>query len=225
MLQKIDEESFDAFLTPIEGVPLLKLISAKSVECDAKRLKVIVTVGKDGHEDHITTTVPVGERGRDRSKPVVAILFFHDRFDACTSGAHSDKRVVDHIVSEAFMFATCGTINLVGCKDPIAELSLAMKAWKTLLYSSHVMCQTHWHRRSLLFGRLLFQMFSMRCSRFRIGVSECVAKLLGEAALSEDNAELNRFMVANPTKNFCASSRLYVNSMSMFRQSHESLRR
>ena len=63
MLQKIDEENLGALLTHIEGVPLLKMISAKSsVECDADRRKVTVTIGQDGHEDHITATFPVGER-------------------------------------------------------------------------------------------------------------------------------------------------------------------
>ena len=49
-----------------------------------------------------------------------------------------DKRVVDRIVFEAFNFATCGTNSLAGYKAPIAKLSWAMKAWQTLLYSSHV---------------------------------------------------------------------------------------
>ena len=35
-----------------------------------------------------------------------------------------------------------------------------------------------------------------------VGASECAAKLLDEAALSEEaKVELNRFMVSNPTKN------------------------
>ena len=38
VLQEIDQESLDALLTPIEGVPLPKLTSAKSVECDANRI-------------------------------------------------------------------------------------------------------------------------------------------------------------------------------------------
>ena len=77
MPQKIDEESLDALLTPIEGVLLLKLTSAKSAECEAKRRKDAVTVGKYGHADHITATVPVGERGRARLKTVFDMLFFH----------------------------------------------------------------------------------------------------------------------------------------------------
>ena len=74
VLRKIDEESLDALLTPIEGVPLLKLTSATSVECDAKRRKVTVTVGKDGPEDHVTATVPVGELGRARLTTVFGML-------------------------------------------------------------------------------------------------------------------------------------------------------
>ena len=117
VLPKIEEESFDALLTPIGSVPLLKLTSAKSVECDAKRRKVTVTIGKDGHEDHITATVQVGESGRARSKTFVDMLF--SMIDSTLPGVPRtcrDKRVIDNVDSEAFMFATCGTLSIVATK-------------------------------------------------------------------------------------------------------------
>ena len=70
------------FLTPIKGVPLLKLTSAKSAECGARRRKVTVTVGKECHVDHINATVLVGEPGKARPNTVFDMLFFHVRFDA-----------------------------------------------------------------------------------------------------------------------------------------------
>ena len=117
VLQTKEEEGFDALLTPIEDVSLLKLTSVKSVESDAKRRKVIVTVGKDGHEDHITATVPVGERRRARSETVVDMLLLIDSTFAGVPRTCRHKRVVGQILCEAFMFATCRTINLAGDRE------------------------------------------------------------------------------------------------------------
>ena len=74
VLQTFCDESRDALLTPIEGVPFPKLTSAKSAEWEAQRRKV--TVGKNGHEDHITAMVPVGERGRAGSRMFLDVLLF-----------------------------------------------------------------------------------------------------------------------------------------------------
>ena len=136
VLQKSDRESIDALLTPIEGVPFRKLAS-----CEAKRRarSPSVPFGKDGHEDHHNAAVPVGERGRARSRTFFDMLF--SMIGSMLAGVprtYRDRRVVDQIVSEPRMFATCGTVKLVGYKEPITQLSLARKAWKTLLYSSHV---------------------------------------------------------------------------------------
>ena len=42
-------------------------------ECEAKRRKV--TFRKDGHEDHVTAMVPVGERGSARPRTIFIMLF------------------------------------------------------------------------------------------------------------------------------------------------------
>ena len=63
-------------------------------------------LAKTRPEDLIIATVPVGERGRARSKMFVDMLF--SIVDSALAGVRRtcrDKRVVNGIVSEAFMFA------------------------------------------------------------------------------------------------------------------------
>ena len=49
-----------------------------------------------------------------------------------------DQRPIDHVVSEALTFSTCGSSSLVGNRDSMMKLPLAMKACKPLLFSLHV---------------------------------------------------------------------------------------
>ena len=48
-----------------------------------------------------------------------------------------DHRPIDHVVSEAFTFSTCGSSNL-GYRGSMMKLPLAMKACKPLPFSLHV---------------------------------------------------------------------------------------
>ena len=123
---------------------------------------------------------------------------------------------------------TCGTVTLVGYKEPTTKFSLAMKAWKTLQYSLHAqVCKAASANKNMSFKS--FEKEADQVDDFAdasafVGASECAAKLLDEAALSEEaKVELNRFMVSNPTKIFFASSRLCANSMNLFCQAHASL--
>ena len=94
---------------------------------------------KDGHGEHPPQRFQwVSVAGPRRKRVFTSCFSMIDSTLARVPRTSRDKRVVDRIVSGAFKFATCGTINLVGYKAPITKLSWAMKAWQTLLYSSHV---------------------------------------------------------------------------------------
>ena len=193
-------------MTPVESVLLLKLPSAKSAECEAKRRKVTVTVAKDGHEDHITATVPVGERGRVKSKTFSDMMF--PMIDSTLAGVPRtcrDKRVVDHNCFRNFNVRHLWDNQLVGDEEPITKFSFAMKAWKTLPCSSHFqLCKTPSEKKSISLtesDKEADLKADFADATVCVRAVECAAKLLGEAALSEDaKAELNRIMVAIPTK-------------------------
>ena len=126
-------------------------------------------------------------------------------WDAGAPRTCRDRRIVDQIVSEAYIFATCETLKLVAHKEPMTKLSLAMKAWKTLLCSSHVqLCKAASENKNIsstASEKEADQMADLADASVFAGAGECAAKLLDEAALSEEaRAELNLFMVANPTK-------------------------
>ena len=203
-LQMIDEESIDPLSTPTEGVPLLKQISAKSVECEANRSKF--TDGTDGYEDHITATVRVGARGNARSKTIFDMLFsVLGSTLARVPHTCRDGRVGGQIVSEAFMFATCGTIHLVGYKGPMTKAFVVDKGLEGT--SMFIPC-------SIVQGCIENEKTSLKASEKEAdhmadfadasvfpGANECAAKLLdGAALLEEAKAELNRITVANTTK-------------------------
>ena len=118
MPQKIDEERLGALLTPLACAPLLQLTSAMSAECEAKRHKVTVTGWQQWS-------------GRATSPQRFQCYQWVPR--TCP-----DQRTIDHVVSEAFTFSTCGSSNLVGYRDSTLKLPLAMKACKPLLFSLHV---------------------------------------------------------------------------------------
>ena len=103
VLQRIDEESLDALLTPFEVVLLLKLTSAKYVVCDANRREVTVTVGKDGHETK--TTSP-------------------QRFQSVSVARPSRKLLVFRVLRRVVL-STDGMVHFQFCRTQLAYLSLA----------------------------------------------------------------------------------------------------
>ena len=107
------------------------------------------------------------------------------------------------------MFATCGTINLVGHKRAHNKAFVddaGLEGTSVFIACSSGQSCIRKPESSLhASGKDADQMADLAGASTFAGASESVAKLLDEAALSEEaKAEFDRFMVANPTKNTSA---------------------
>ena len=202
-LQTIDEESLDALLTPMEGVPLLKLTSAKSVECDAKRrarspLHLAEMIMKTTSQQRFQW-VSVARPSR---KQLLTCCCPRSMRHSQARRAHVVTHTLPKLFPKAFMFATCGTPKLVGYKEPITKLSMMMEAWKTLLHSSYVQLSkapTENKKTSLKTSekKPSKEQTSPMPVRLLVLASALRSCLLELPCRREVKAELNRFMVAN----------------------------
>ena len=118
MPQKVDEERLGALLTPLA----LRTLA----QTDFGHVRPVRGHETQGHRHRLATMV------RTATSP--------QRFQCYQWVPRTcpDQRPIDHVVSEAFTFSTCGSSNLVGYRDSMMKLPLAMKACKPLPFSLHV---------------------------------------------------------------------------------------